>query len=58
MISAMLDDIVMDNSAEAQEKFNTLVSQRVAAALDDRKVDIAASVYPKEPNENATHAQS
>ena len=58
MISAMLDDIVMDNSAEAQEKFNTLVSQRVAAALDDRKVDIAASVYPKEPNENATEVQS
>lgn len=54
----MLDDVVADNATDAQDKFNTLVSQRVSNALNDRKVEIAAQVYPKEPNENATEVQS
>ena len=51
MISAMIDDITSDNAVDAQEKFNNIVAQKVTAAFDARKADVAASIYSREPNE-------
>lgn len=51
MIYAMLDDIESGNNADAQDKFNTLISQRVSDAMDAAKVEVASSIYGAQPNE-------
>lgn len=41
LIKSMLDNIINDNQADAQENFNDAVALKVTDALDARKVDIA-----------------
>ena len=45
MIAAMLDDVELGNGADAQNKFNELIAQRVTSALDAAKTDYATGVY-------------
>lgn len=52
MISTMLDDIAVDDAVSAQDKFNTIISNKVADALSAYKVDVAASIYAKDTNED------
>ena len=52
MISAMLDDIATENAADAQDKFNAVISHKIADALDAQKVEVAASIYAKDSNED------
>ena len=47
----MLDDIETGNNSDAQEKFNSLIAQRVSTAMDAAKQDVAASIYGAQPNE-------
>jgi hypothetical protein len=41
VIKNMLDNIIDDKQADAQENFTDLLSQKVTDALDARKVEIA-----------------
>jgi hypothetical protein len=41
VIKNMLDNIIDDKQADAQENFNDLLSQKVTDALDARKQEIA-----------------
>ena len=40
-IRNMLDNIIDDNQAEAQENFADAISAKITDALDARKIDIA-----------------
>lgn len=41
LIKSMLDNIINDNQADAQENFNDAVALKVTDALDARKVELA-----------------
>jgi hypothetical protein len=41
LIKSMLDNIIDDKQAEAQENFNDAVALKITDALDARKVDLA-----------------
>lgn len=44
LVKAMLDNIIDDNHAEAQDNFNAALSLKVNDALDQRKIDIAQAL--------------
>ena len=44
VIRNMVNNILAGNNADAQDGFNTAVAERLAAALDGRKQEIAASL--------------
>jgi hypothetical protein len=44
LIKTMLDNIINDNQAEAQENFNDAVALKVTDALDAHKVEIAQNM--------------
>lgn len=44
LIKTMLDNIINDNQAEAQENFNDAVALKVTDALDAQKVEIAQNM--------------
>lgn len=44
LIKTMLDNIINDNQAEAQENFNDAVALKVTDALDARKVEVAQNM--------------
>ena len=44
-IEDMIDDILSGDNTEAKEKFNTIVSSKLADVLDQRKIDIASNLY-------------
>lgn len=49
MISSILDG----NNVGAQETFNDIVATKVSAALDDRKIELAQTIFNKGTEENA-----
>lgn len=44
LIYKMLDNIVADQGAEAQQTFNDIISVKLTDALEDRKLDIARKI--------------
>ena len=44
LVRNMLDDIINDNQAAAQEKFNDALAMKITDALDQRKIEIAQSM--------------
>jgi hypothetical protein len=51
VIKSMVDDILSDKSSEAVEKFNDLMKFKVSDAIEDKKIEIAKTLYNKEPEE-------
>lgn len=56
LIGSLIDDILDGNATAAREKFDSAVSVKVSDALDQRKTDIANSLYnnkeqPEEVNQ-------
>jgi len=49
MISSILDG----NNVGAQETFNDIVATKVSAALDDRKMELAQTIFNRGTEENA-----
>jgi hypothetical protein len=49
MISSILDG----NNVGAQETFNDIAATKVSAALDDRKIELAQTIFNKGTEENA-----
>lgn len=45
VIRHMVNDILTDKSADAMEKFNSMMAVRVSDALDTKKQDLASSLY-------------
>lgn len=44
LVRQMLDNVIDDNQAEAQDNFNAVLAQKVTDALDARKIEIAQSL--------------
>lgn len=45
VIRHMVNDILSDKSADAMEKFNSMMAVRVSDALDTKKQDLASTLY-------------
>jgi hypothetical protein len=45
LIDSLIDDILDGNATAAKEKFDGAISVKVSDALDQRKVEIADSLY-------------
>ena len=45
VIANMIDKIIAGDNTSAQEDFESLVSNKMAAALDQRKQEVAQSLY-------------
>jgi hypothetical protein len=53
LIGSLIDDIIDGNATAAKEKFDGAVSVKVSDTLDQRKTDIANSLYnDREPPED------
>lgn len=53
LIGSLIDDIIDGNATAAKEKFDGAVSVKVSDTLDQRKTDIANSLYnDREPQED------
>ena len=53
LIGSLIDDILDGNATAAKEKFDGAVSVKVSDTLDQRKTDIANSLYnDREPQED------
>jgi hypothetical protein len=50
--SKFLDDIIAGNAADAKESLNDLLSAKAFAALEDRKIELAKSIYANNDDEN------
>lgn len=50
--SKFIDDLIAGNAAAAKETLNDLLSQKAFAALEDRKVEIAQSIYANQDSED------
>jgi len=51
VIKSMIDDILSDKSVDALDKFNELMKFKLADAIDDKKNEIAKTIYNKEIEE-------
>lgn len=58
VIQHMVNDILMDRSTDAMEKFNTLMADRMQNAIDDRKIEVAQTVYATDKQEDEEIQQS
>lgn len=45
VIRHMVNDILSDRASDAMEKFNSLMAARISDALDDKRQDIASTLY-------------
>ncbi len=45
VINSMVNDILMDRSNDAMEKFSSLMAARVSDAIDSQKQKIASTIY-------------
>ena len=50
LIRQMLDNIHLDNQAQAQEDFESLISIKITDVLDTRKQDIAHRLGARDAN--------
>lgn len=48
VIKSMVDSILGGNSVEAQDTMNTLLANKVSDAMDDKKKEIATTLYNRE----------
>ena len=44
MTTELVDNILQDNNAEAQQNFSDIMGAKITAALDARKVEVAQSL--------------
>ena len=44
----MIDDIIDGNNTDAQDGFESALSNKLTDALDARKIELAQSIYSKE----------
>jgi hypothetical protein len=51
-IRDMISNIIDGNTADAQATFDDLVATKISSALDDRKTELAQSIFNKD-TENA-----
>jgi len=51
LIGSLIDDVLDGNATAAKEKFDDAISLKVSDALNQRKVEIANSLYNKEQEE-------
>jgi hypothetical protein len=49
--SKFIDDLIAGNAATAKESLNDLLSQKAFSALEDRKVEIAQSIYANQDSD-------
>jgi hypothetical protein len=49
--SKFIDDLIAGNVATAKESLNDLLSQKAFSALEDRKVEIAQSIYANQDSD-------
>lgn len=54
----MIHDILQDRSTDAMEKFNTLMADRMQMAIDDKKMEVAQTVYATDNEEDEEIQQS
>ena len=51
-IKDMISSIIDGDNVTAQDTFNDLIATKISSALDDRKTELAQTIFNKEP-ENA-----
>ena len=51
IINKMIDDILNGDNVEAEQGVNAVLASKISGALDDRKVEIAQSIYGNNKNE-------
>ena len=51
IINKMIDDILNGDNVEAEQGVNAVLASKISGALDDRKVEIAQSIYGKKEDE-------
>jgi len=51
LIGSLIDDVLDGNATAAKEKFDDAISLKVSDALNQRKVDIANSLYNNKEQE-------
>ncbi len=51
IINKMIDDILNGDNVEAEQGVNAVLASKISSALDDRKVEIAQSIYGKKDDE-------
>jgi hypothetical protein len=51
-IKDMISTIIDGDNVTAQDTFNDLIATKISSALDDRKTELAQTIFNKEP-ENA-----
>jgi len=44
LVKDLLDDIIMDNNAEAETNFRDVMAAKMTDALDNKKIEIAQSM--------------
>jgi len=44
LVKDMLDDVIMDNNADAETNFRDVMAAKMTDALDQRKIEIAQSM--------------
>ena len=47
----MIDDILSGENTDAEEGFNSVLASKLTDALEDRKVELAQSLYGKQNDE-------
>lgn len=55
LISKLIDDIVVGNSSDAGETFNTVIGAKLTDALDVKKVEVAQSIYSTPAQEDESN---
>jgi hypothetical protein len=44
LVKDMLDNVIMDNNANAEQEFRDVMAAKITDALDQRKIEIAQSM--------------
>ena len=51
IIKDMIDSIETGKNSDAGENFNSLIQDKMTAALDARKIELAQNIYSRHDNE-------
>ena len=51
IINKMIDDILSGENTDAEAGFNSVLASKLTDALEDRKVELAQSLYGKQNDE-------
>lgn len=54
IISNMIDKIIQGDNVSAKEDYEALISSKLQAALDDKKVEVAQSIYGSDQPDDDT----